>query len=66
MALTLVTNFSYTLFLTTSLFTTLLSLHKSTGTVFNLSISNSSTFDFKLTKSAYLAKSDLSPPVAFF
>ena len=65
MALTLVTNFSYTLFLTT-LFTTLLSLHKSTGTVFNLSISNSSTSDFKLTKSTFLAKSDLSTPVAFF
>ena len=48
MALTLVTNLLYTVFSTTPLFTALLSLYKSTGAVFNLSISNSSTPDFRL------------------
>ena len=62
MAFTLVTNFSYTVFLTT-LSTTLLSLNKSKETVFNLSISTS---DFKLAKSDFAAKLDLSTPVPFF
>ena len=77
----------YTSFLTTSVFTTSLSLLKSTGTgtnlstsnlstllfklikplgtFFNLSISNLSTLDFKLAKLTFLAKSDVSTPVAF-
>lgn len=41
---------SYTAFLTKSLFTTLLCLVKSAGTVFNLSKSNLLKFDFKLAK----------------
>ena len=40
---TLATNLSYTAFLTTSFSTTSLSLPKSTGTMTNLSTSNSST-----------------------
>ena len=47
---TLVTNLSYAVFLTTSFFTTSLSLLKSTGTGTNLSISNLSTSVFKLAK----------------
>ena len=47
---TLATNLSYTIFLTTSFFTTLLSLAKSLETGVNLSISNLSTSAFKLTK----------------
>ena len=35
------------------------------GTLFNLSISNLSTSDFKLVKSTYLANSDVSTSVAF-
>ena len=62
----MVTNLSYTLFLTTLLSTTLLSLNKSKGTVFNLSISILSTIDFKLAKSHFAAKLDVSTPVAFF
>ena len=76
---------SYSVFLATSFFNTLLSLLKSTGVVsnfpmsnlsallfkllgtfFNLSMSNLSTSDFKLAKSVFLAKSDVSTPVAFF
>ena len=45
-AFTFATNLSYAVFLTTSLFTTLLSLLKSTGTVFNLPISILSTSAF--------------------
>ena len=63
MALTLVNNLVYSVLLTTSLFTTLLSLLKSTGTTFNLSTSKSSTSDFNLAKSALLAKSDVSTHV---
>ena len=48
--ITLATNLSYTVFLGTSLFNTLLSLLKSTGTGTNLLISDLSTSDFKLTK----------------
>ena len=36
------------------------------GVFFNLSISNLSKSDFKLDKSVFLTKSDLSTPVAFF
>ena len=46
MLFTLATNLSYTLFLTTSFFTTLLSLAKSLGTAVNLSISNLSYLFF--------------------
>ena len=49
----------YTYFLTTSFFTTSLSLIKSTGTGTNSSISNLSKSDFKLAKSAFLAKDDI-------
>ena len=65
MAFTLVTNLSYTVFLT-SLSTTLLRLNKSKGTVFNLSISILSTSAFKLAKSDFAVKLDVSTPVAFF
>ena len=57
-------NLSYTVFLTNSLFTTLLSLLKSTGTVFNLSTSILSISAFRLAKSDFDAKLDLSTPVA--
>ena len=60
------TGLSYTVFLTTSFFTTSLSLLKSTGTGTNLSISNLSTSVFKLTKSDCAANLDASVPVAFF
>ena len=50
MLLNLVKKLSYTVFLTTSLSTTLLSLLKSIGTVFDLSISNSSASNFRLAK----------------
>ena len=53
MALTLVTIFQ-THVLTASLFTTSLNLLKSRGPAFNISISNSSTSDFKLAKSVFL------------
>ena len=36
------------------------------STFFNLSISNLSTLDFKLTKSTFLTNFDVSRPVAFF
>ena len=46
---------------------TLLSkLPKLFGTFFNLSMSNLSISDFKLAKSVFLTKSDVSTPVAFF
>ena len=48
MTLVLVTNLSYTVFLTTSLSTTFLSLLKSAGTVFSLSISILSDLAAKL------------------
>ena len=75
-------------FLTTSFFTTLLSLLNSTGVVSNLPISNLSTLlsklikllgiflylsisnlsasDSKLAKSVFLAKSNVSTPVAIY
>ena len=66
MTLTFMTNLSYTVLLTTSLFTTLLSLIKSTGTDFKLSISNSSKSYFNLAKPVFLAKSDVGTPFACF
>ena len=56
MLFTLATNLSYTVFLTTSLFTTLLSFARSLGTGVNLSIASLCTSDFKLTKFDFSAK----------
>ena len=56
MLFTLATNLSYTVFLTTSFFTTLLSFAKSLGTGVNLSISSLSTSVFKLPKFDFSAK----------
>ena len=53
-------------FLTTSFFTTSLSLLKSTGTGTNLSTSNLSTSDFNLAESVFSAKDNLSALVVFF
>ena len=50
MVFTLANNLSYAVFLTTSFFTTSLSLLKSTGTGTNLSMSNLSTLVFELDK----------------
>ena len=44
----------------------LFKLLKLFGTFLNLSMSNLSTSDFKLPKSVFSAKSDVSTPVAFF
>ena len=63
---TLVTNLSYTVFLTLSFFTTSLSLLKSTGTGINSSISNSSTSAFKLAKSDFAASLVVAIHVACF
>ena len=63
---TISTNLSYTVFLTNSLFTTLLSLLKSTGTVFNLSISILSISAYRLAESDFATRLDESTPVAFF
>ena len=52
-------------FLTTSFFTTSLSLLKSTGAGTNSSISNLSISAFKLAKSDFAASLDVSIPVAF-
>ena len=51
---------SHAVFLTMSFFATSLSLLKSTGTGANLSISNLSTFVFKLAKFAFNAKLEAS------
>ena len=50
----------------TLIFTTSLSLLKSTGTGTNLSISNLSISAFKLAKSDFATGLDVSIPVAFF
>ena len=63
---TLVTNLSYTVFLTISFFTTSLSLLKSTGTGTNLSVSDLSVSAFKLCKSDFIAILDGSIPAVFF
>ena len=59
------TNLSYTVFLTASLFTTLLSLLTSAGTI-NLSMPILSTSAFKLVKSDFAARLDISTHAAFF
>ena len=66
MLFTLVTNLSYSVFLTTSFFTTLLSFAKSGGTGVNLSISNLSTSVFKLVKFDFSAKLLTSTQDTFF
>ena len=53
-------------FLTTSLFTILLNLLKSTGVVFNFSVSILSTSAFKFAKFGFSANLEVSIPVAFF
>ena len=63
---TFVTNLLYSVFLTTSFFTTLLNLAKSTGTVFNLSTSILSTSVFKLARFVFDAKLLTSICVAFY
>ena len=63
---TLATNLSYTVFLTTSFLTTLLSLLKSAEIVFNLSTSILFTSVFKLTKSNFATNLEVSILVAFF
>ena len=50
----------------TNLSTLLFKLLELLGTLFNLSISNLSASGFKLAKSVFLAKSDISNPVSFF
>ena len=57
---TLGTNLWYTVFLTTSFFTTSLNLLNPTGTGANLSISNLSTSLFKLAKFDFNAKLEVS------
>ena len=66
MLFTFSTNLSYTVFLATSIFTTALSLLKSTGTGANLSIPNLSTSVFKQAKCDFSAKLELSIPVLSF
>ena len=63
LALVTVTNLSYTVFLTTSLSTSLL---ESAGTVFSLSISILSASVFKLAKSDFATKLDVSLPTVRF
>ena len=65
-ALRILTNSSYTVFLTASFFTTSLRLLKSIGVVSNLPISNSSISDFQPSKSTWLANFDLSRPAGFY
>ena len=62
MALTFLTNSLYTVFLTTSYFTTLLRLLKLAGIVSNLSISTLSISGFKLAKSTILTSFDVITP----
>ena len=66
MLFTLVNNLSYTVFLTTSIFTVSLNLLKSARTGTNLSISNLSTSDFKFAKFDFISNLDVPSPVAFF
>ena len=66
MLFTFATNLSYTVFLTTSFFTTSLSLLKSTGTRTNFSISSLSTSVFKLAKFDFSAKLEVSISAASF
>ena len=59
------TNSSYKIILTTSFFTTQLTLLKPTGVVSSLPMPNLLISDFKLAKSIFLSKFDVSTPVAF-
>ena len=61
-----VTNLSYTVALTISLFTTLLSVRKSAEPVFILSITILSTHAFKLAQPDFAAKFDVSTAAALF
>ena len=63
---TLATNLSYSVFLITSLLTTLLNLVRSIGTVFNLSASILSTSVFKLAEFDFSAKLPTSTCDTFF
>ena len=63
---TFATNLLCNVFLTILLFTILLSLLKSIGKGFKLSISIFSTSAFKLAKSDFAANLEVSIPVAFF
>ena len=63
MASTLLTNSLYSIFLTTSFYTTSLSLLKSTWVVFNLTISKLSTSDFESAISSFSAIWDVLTPV---
>ena len=60
------TNFSYTVLLATSFFTTLLNLAKSLGTGANFAMSNLSTSVFKLVRFVFNANQLTSTCVAFF
>ena len=64
-ALTFLTNSSYTSFLTTYLPTTSLNFFKSTGRASNLPISNLSIFNSELAKSTFLPNLVVSTPVFF-
>ena len=66
MLFTLGTNLPYTVFLTTSFFTTLLSFAKSSGKGVSLSISSLSTLVFKLAQFDFSAKLLTSTCVIFF
>ena len=57
---TFATNLSYTVFLTTSFFTTSLNLLKSAGTGANLSMSSLSTSVFKLAQLVFSTKLEVS------
>ena len=63
---TFATNLLCNVFLTILLFTILLSLLKSIGKGFKLSISIFSTSAFKLAKSDFAANLEVSIPIAFF
>ena len=63
---TFATNLLCNVFLTILLFTILLSLLKSIGKGFKLSISIFSTSAFKLVKSDFAANLEVSIPIAFF
>ena len=63
---TFVTNLLYSVFLTTSFFTTLLNLAKSLGTGVNFAMSNLSTSVFKLARFVFDEKLLTSTCVTFF
>ena len=66
MALNHLTNSLYWTFLTTSFYTTSLSLLKSTWVVFNLTISKLSTSDFESVISSFSAIWDVLTPVNIY